>query len=359
MKITRIVSHHLSLPLPRPLRTAIHDIRRVETVFVEMTTDAGLVGTGYAFAFSALRARALAALVEDLVPVYLGRDPRAPRARFQEAWRGLNFVGHAGVAVMALAALDTACWDLAARAADLPLYRFLGGDRPRVPCYASSGLWLDRSLDELVEEARRFVAQGHRAVKMRLGRAPAEDLERVRALRNALGRDVHLLADANQGWDEPTALRMGRALEEVDLYWLEEPLPYEDLEGCARVAAALTTPVATGETEYGWLGVKRHLLARAGDILMPDLQRMGGITGYLTAAALCEAYHTPFSPHLFMEVSAHLVAALPGGLIQEHMDWWQELYDDRLAVVEGHLLLPERPGLGLEPDRRALERYRV
>jgi len=357
VKITRVVAHQVSLPLPRPLRTSIHDIRRVETVVAELRTDEGAVGAGHAFAFGAHRARALAALVDDVAPIYEGQDPRAVRALFERAWKGLNFIGHAGAAVMALAAVDTACWDLAAQAAGAPLFRLLGGDRREVPAYASSGLWLDRSVDELVEEARGFLDQGHRAVKMRLGRAAAEDLERARALREAIGPDVRLMADVNQGWDEATALRMGRALEPVGLFWLEEPLPYQDLEGCARVAAALTTPIASGETDYGSHGMRRHLELRVADVLMPDLQRMGGVTGLLKAAALCEAFHTPFSPHLFMEASAHVVAAMPGGLVQEHMDWWQALYTEPLPVVDGHVVLPERPGLGLTLDRKALERY--
>jgi len=210
-----------------------------------------------------------------------------------------------------------------------------------------------------LDEARAFVAAGHRAMKMRLGRTAAEDVVRARALREALGPEIRLLADVNQGWDEATAIRTGRALEEVDLFWLEEPLPYEDLEGAARVAAALDTPIASGETEYGWLGMKRYLDARAADILMPDLQRMGGITGYLKAVELCEAYQTPVSSHLFVEASGHVMAAAPHGVILEHMDWWQELFDDRLSVVDGHVVLPDRPGLGVGLDRKALERFRA
>ncbi len=357
MKITRIQARTLRLPLPRPLKTALHDIRAVDTVLVRMETDAGAVGHGYAFAFGPQRAAALRALVEDLQPLWHGEDPAAARSTFERAWRAINFLGHAGVAVMAVAALDTACWDLAAQRAGLPLFRLLGGTRRRVPTYASSGLWLDAPVDELIAEAQRFVASGHRAVKMRLGRTPAEDLDRVRRVREALGPAVRLLADVNQGWDELTALRMGRALEAYDLYWLEEPLPYEDLDGYARVCAALATPIATGETEYGWLGMKRHLDRRAADILMPDLQRMGGISGFLKAAALCEAFHVPLASHLFMEASVHVLAASPATLMLEHMDWWEGLFVEPLSVVDGEVALPEAPGLGLAVDQRAVERF--
>jgi L-alanine-DL-glutamate epimerase-like enolase superfamily enzyme len=359
MKIGRTIVHPLRLPLPRPLKTSIHDIRAVDTVLVELQGPDGAVGAGYCFAFGDRRARALQALVEDLAPIYEGQDATATRALFDRAWKSINFLGHAGLAVMALAALDTACWDLAAQAAGLPLWRFLGADRDRVPAYASSGLWLDRSVDELVAEAQAFVAAGHRAMKMRLGRSHDEDLGRARALRAALGPGVRLLADVNQGWDETTAIRTGRALEEIGLYWLEEPLPYEDLEGAARVAAALDTPIASGESEYGWLGMKRYLDARACDILMPDLQRMGGITGYLKAVDLCEAYQAPVSSHLFVEASGPVLATAPHAVLLEHMDWWQELFDDRLPIVEGAVVLPTRPGIGLGLDRAALARFRA
>jgi L-alanine-DL-glutamate epimerase-like enolase superfamily enzyme len=358
-KIAAVEIRPLSIPLSRPLRTSSHHIASVDTVLVELRGASGAIGVGYCFAFGAARARALQALVEDLAPLYEGQSPAGARGLFEQAWRSINFLGHAGVAVMALSALDTACWDLAAQEAGLSLARYLGGTRERIPTYASSGLWLDYSIDELVAEARRFLDQGHRAMKMRLGRAPREDVERVRRLREAVGPDVKLLADVNQGWDEVTALRVGRELEPFGLYWLEEPLLYEDLEGCARVAAALATPIATGESDYGPLAVKRHIDARAADILMPDLQRMGGVTGFQKAATLCEAGHVPLSSHLFMETSIHCLATAPNALILEHMGWWEPLFEDALVVRDGEALVPDRPGIGAGVRREALTRFRV
>ena len=359
MKIIDIVVHRLSVPLPRPVRTARHNHAHADTVVVEMRGDTGLVGSGYCFAFGARKAAALAALVEDFADLYRGQ-PAAPQARFAEAWRGMHFIGHTGLALMALSALDTACWDLASRAANQPLFRHLGGDKTRVPTYASSGLWIDESLEDLLREAEDFRAQGHRAMKMRVGRTdPEEDVERVRILRDALGGDAALLADVNQGWDEPTAIRIGRRLEAHGLYWLEEPLPYEDLEGCARVAAALDMRIATGETDYGSLAMKRHLEARAADVLMPDLQRMGGPSEFMRAAALCQAWHQPVSSHLFTEASAHLLAAAPNALILEHMEWWQDLFTEPLRIDGGCVVLSEKPGIGVELSQSALKRFRV
>jgi L-alanine-DL-glutamate epimerase-like enolase superfamily enzyme len=359
LKVTDVVIHRLSVPLPRPVRTARHDHAHADTVAVEMRTDAGLVGAGYCFAFGARRARALAELVEDLAELYVGHAP-APPARHAAAWRALNFIGHAGPPLMALAALDTACWDLAARAAGLPLFRYLGGDRTCVPTYASSGLWIDYSVDALLKEAEAFRAAGYRAMKLRVGRAnPEEDVERVRILRDALGGDAALLADANQGWDEATALRVGRRLQDYDLYWLEEPVSYDDLAGCARIAAALDMRIATGETDYGSAAMKRHLEARAADVLMPDLQRMGGPTEFLRAATLCHAWQQPVSSHLFTETSAHLLAAAPNALILEHMAWWEPLFTAPTTIEAGCVVLSEQPGIGVELSQAALNRYKV
>jgi L-alanine-DL-glutamate epimerase-like enolase superfamily enzyme len=272
----------------------------------------------------------------------------------------MHFLGHTGLAVMALSAVDTACWDLAARGASQPLFRYLGGDTTRVPTYASSGLWIDYSVDDLLREAEAFRAQGHRAMKMRVGRPDhEEDVERVRILRDALGDDVALLADVNQGWDEPTAIRIGRRLEALGLYWLEEPLPYEDLEGCGRVAAALDMRIATGESDYGSLAMKRHLEARAADVLMPDLQRMGGPTEFMRAVTLCQAWHQPVSSHLFTETSAHLLAAAPNALILEHMAWWQDLFTEPLTIDGGCVVLGEKPGIGVELSPSALKRFKA
>lgn len=360
MEITRIEVERLSVPLRRPIRTAVHNFTHAHTVLVQMHTSSGETGTGWCFAFEAGKAAALAALAEDMTRLYVGRDARAVRARFDDVWKDLNFLGHAGAALIAASALDTACWDLAARAADLPLFRYLGGERTRVETYASSGLWLDRGLDELISEARGFVADGHRAMKMRVGHADfTADVERVREVRTALGPDIALLVDANQGWSESVAIRAGRAFEELGVYWLEEPLFYDDLEGCARVAAALDMRVATGETSYGSAAMKRHLDLRVADVLMPDLQRMGGITEYLKTCALCAAYHQPVSSHLFTEASVHVLAAQANALMLEHMEWWEELFEDPLTLEDGAVTLPEGPGLGLRLSGRALEKFRA
>ncbi|MDH3737695.1 MAG: mandelate racemase/muconate lactonizing enzyme family protein, partial [Alphaproteobacteria bacterium] len=214
MKISAIEITPLAVPLRRPICTSAHDFTHAHTVFVRLRTDAGLTGIGWCFAFEASKAAALVALVEDLSSIFQNCDPRAVKANFDRAWRDLNFFGHAGPAMMALSALDTACWDLAAQAAELPLFRYLGGDRTRVTTYASSGLWLNYAVDDLIAEAEMFRAQGHRAMKMRIGRPDfLTDIERVQLVREAIGPDVELLVDVNQAWSEAVAIRAGRLLE--------------------------------------------------------------------------------------------------------------------------------------------------
>lgn len=356
MKITGTDITRLAVPMRRPIKTSAHDFTHAYTVLVEMRTDAGLTGIGWCFAFEARKAAALALLTEDLAALYVGRDPRAVRDNHAVAWKDMNFLGHAGAAMIALAGLDTACWVLAALAAEVPLYRHLGGAQTRVETYASSALWLDRPIDALAAEAQALVADGHRAMKVRVGQADyMQDVERVRQVRAAVGPEITLMVDANQAWPESVAIRAGREFEALDVFWLEEPVFYTNLEGCARIAAALDMRVATGETSYGSAAMKRHLDARAADVLMPDLQRMGGITDYLNASALCAAYEQPVSSHLFTEASAHVLAAQPHALMLEHMEWWEELFTDPLVVDNGAVVLPDGPGLGLTlaPDARA------
>jgi len=242
-------------------------------------------------------------------------------------------------------------WDIAGKAAGMPLYRLLGGARDRMPAYHSGGLWLDRDIDALAREAQDMVAQGFKAVKMRLGMpAPGQDIERVRAVRAAIGPDVRLMADANQGLNEAQAIRLGRALEEYDLAWLEEPLPAWDLEGVARVAAALDTPIASGETEYTRYGFRQMLALRSADVLMPDLQRSGGVSEFMRIGHLAESHDVPVSSHLFPETSIQVLGALSNAIYLEYMPWFSSLYRERLEFDGGDALVPERPGWGFTLD---------
>jgi L-alanine-DL-glutamate epimerase-like enolase superfamily enzyme len=258
-----------------------------------------------------------------------------------------------------LSALDIACWDIKGKALDLPLYRLLGGIRRAVPAYAG-GLFLSDSVDAIVEEAKRYRMAGFNAVKMRAGAKRAgEDLERVAAVRAAIGPDVALMVDVVQGWTPEQALRTGHALEAYDLTWIEDPVAFDDLAGLAKVAAALDVPIAAGENDYSKLGFKRLIDAGAADMPMADLQRVGGITEWMKVAALAEASGLPMLPHVFHEISVHLVAAAPNATFVEWVPWWDVLFEQKLTIENGLAVPPERPGLGIAFDDNAIDRYLI
>ena len=363
MKITGLRTTLVDVPLERPIVSRIRTSATMALVLVDLETDAGLVGRTYLVTFGLDWGRAVIELCRGLEAHIVGRDPRATAPLHRTMWQVSSMAGRRGLAVFALSAIDTAAWDVAAQALGVPLWRLLGGDPAPLDTYASGGLWLTDDLGALAREAAGYVAQGFRAVKMRLGRArAADDLAAARAVREAIGPDVRLMADANQGWDIVHALSMGRRLEEagIDLTWYEEPIPHDDVAGQARLCAELRTPLATGENAYTHFGFRELIEARAVDVMMPDLERIGGVTGWMRTAALADAFRLPLASHLFPEQSGHLLAASPTAYYLEHMPWAQPLLrEPALVLVDGRLRLPERPGIGLEWDEAAVRRWAV
>lgn len=351
MKIERLETRALSLPLERPIESALGAIRGCGVVLVHAYTDAGIVGENLVFTLNDRRTGVLRQMVDELADLVVGRDAGHIAGFWARAWKDINFFGHKGVPVMGISAIDGALWDIAGKAANMPLYRLLGGARDRIPAYHSGGLWLDRDIDALAREAQDMVAQGFRAVKMRLGMPdPRQDAARVRAVRAAIGPGIRLMADANQGLNEAQAIRLGRMLEEYDLTWFEEPLPAWDLEGVARVAAALDTPIASGETEYTRYGFRAMLTLRSADVLMPDLQRVGGVSEFMRVGHMAESHDVPVSSHLFPETSIQVLGALANAIYLEYMPWFSSLYRERLEFIDGDAIVPERPGWGFTFD---------
>jgi L-alanine-DL-glutamate epimerase-like enolase superfamily enzyme len=358
MKITGMRTQIVHLPIEPPILSAIFAIRSADCVLVYLETDQGLVGEGMVFSINNRRLDVIHAMVRSLEPLVIGLDPTMSGSVNARVNAELNFVGYEGVSIVGLSAIDTALWDLRGKAAGLNVSRLIGACRTAVPAYASGGLWLSSSIDELQREARAFVDRGFRAVKTRVGNTdPRGMVARVRAVREAIGPNIALMVDANQQMTVPQAIRIGRMMEELDLTWFEEPVLYTDHEGEAAIAAALDTPIASGETVYTHRGVLAMLRAKSADILMPDLQRMGGPTEFLKAAALCEAYNVPFSSHIFSEMSLPLMAAIPGAQYLEHMPWFETLYGQRIELdSEGRAIVPEAPGWGFSFDPEAVRR---
>jgi len=340
---TRVVE----VQLPKPVGTAIHQMRSVGCVLVELRTTDGVVGTSFIFALNGDRVSSLDEMVKGLAPLIEGRGVDAIEGAWHDMWSAVNAMGHKGVTVSAMSALDVAMWDAWGITLGQPLHRLWGSCRDRVDTYATSGLWLSYSIDELVAEAAEFVEQGFNAMKIRLGsERAADDVERVRAVRAAIGDDVALLSDVNQGLTPKAAIRLGRALEEFNLTWFEEPVAAYDLAGHAQVRAALDVPIASGETEYTRHGMQSMLVAGAADVLMPDLQRIGGFSEFRKASALAAGWNTPVSSHFFTEHSLCLAGSLHNCISVEHCDWFAPLFNESMTLVDGQLEVPDRPGHG-------------
>jgi L-alanine-DL-glutamate epimerase-like enolase superfamily enzyme len=347
MKVTRVETRCVTVKLDKPIGSALGQLHSFGCILVFVHCDSGIVGENLIFTLNARRTRVLQSMVEEMADLVIGRDAGHIAGFWARAWRDINFLGHKGVPVVGISALDGALWDALGKMSNLPIYRILGGAQDRVPVYHSGGLWLSSSDKELVAEAERFAAAGFRAMKMRLGSPePATDVARVRAVRTAIGPKIKLMADANQGLTESQAIRLGRALEEFDLTWFEEPLPAWDLDGLARVAAALDTPIASGETEYTRYGFRRILELRSADILMPDLQRVGGVSEFIRVGHMAESYDIPVSSHLFPETSLQVLGALANTIYLEYMPWFSKLYNETIKFAEGQAIVPERPGWG-------------
>ena len=351
MKVVRVETRPVVLPLPKVIGSALGQIGDFGCICVFVHCDNGVVGENLIFTLNDRRTKVLRAMVEEMADLIVGRDAGLIADFQARAWRDINFFGHKGVPVMGIAALDGALWDAYGKSLGQPLFRILGGARITVPVYNSSGLWLSYSQAELVEEAERFVAEGFLAMKMRIGSGDADaDIARVRLVRNTIGPKIKLMVDANQGLSESEAIRLGRRLEAFDLTWFEEPLPAWDLEGIARVAAALDTPIASGETEYTRYGFRQMLTLRSADILMPDLQRVGGVSEFMRVGHMAAAYDVPVSSHLFPETSLSVLGAISNVNFLEYMPWLSPLYAEQIEFRNGSAVIPERPGWGFTFD---------
>lgn len=328
-------------------------------VTVEIRTDCGLIGIGYAGFVVQELLKPLKATLDALAEWAIGEDPLAVEAVSTKLLSQGGFGAPAGLVTSAAAAIDVALWDIKGKAAGLPLYRVLGGGSDRVPAYASGYLWRDYDAERLASTGEDLLSQGFRAMKFRMGAEadPRGEIRRMRTLRDAVGKRVKLMVDINQGWDVNQTMRVGRAMDECKLFWLEDPIHHQDYEGMARLSQTLDTPIATGEYHYGIAPFRHMLDQRCVDIVMVDLLRAGGITHWMKIAHLAEAFNKPVVSHLAPEVLAHCVAAVPNGLIVEHMPWALPLFQETFSIDDGQIVLPDRPGLGLEFDHKAIERF--
>jgi L-alanine-DL-glutamate epimerase-like enolase superfamily enzyme len=321
-------------------------LTEIAFLFAEIRSECGYEGVGYSYAKRA-GGPGQYAHAREIAPELIGEDPSDIRRIWNKlAWAGAS-AGRSGLAVQAIAAVDIALWDLKAKRAGLPLAKLLGAHRDSVACYNTSGGFLSESVEQVAENARAAVARGIGGIKMKVGQPDTRtDLARVERVRGELGDGFPLMVDANQQWDRGTAARMGRDLEQYRLTWIEEPLDAYDAEGHAGLARDLVTPVATGEMLTSVAEHRELIRQRSADFLQPDAPRVGGITPFLKIAALGEDAGLRLAPHFAMEVHLHLAAACELDPWVEHFDWLQPLFNERLEIRGGRMLVPGRPGLG-------------
>jgi L-alanine-DL-glutamate epimerase-like enolase superfamily enzyme len=365
MRITQLDSQLLRLPLARSIRPAPEGdpAGRLDHVFllvVYLDTDAGHRGLGFAYALAG-GGRALKVIADDdLAPLVLGEDP-LDHERLAAKFAGrLQSIGRSGLAAHAYSAVDLALWDLKGKVAGVPLYKLLGGSRDAAPAYVADTGWLWMTPEEIIAASRPFVEQRMMGLKVKVGSSdPEADAERVTAIREAFGEDIWLAVDANQRYDYATALAMGHFFEEeMGIDWFEEPIPCDDVEGHARLTTRLEVPIAVGETLFTRDEFRRYLERGAADIYQPDVTRVGGLTPWLKVAALAELHHRPLAPHVLPEVGVHLACGLPNVQAVEYMPWLFPAFIEPPAIVQGKVVPPRRPGLGLEVRQDAVEKYR-
>jgi mandelate racemase len=348
----------VEVPLRRPLGTSAQTLRQVPLLLVDLETEEGVVGRSYLFCYFPKAVPAIQAVLAEVAAVLKG-DKVAPLELEAKLRRRFTLIGVQGIVRMAVAALDTAAWDAFARSLGIPLATLLGGTPKPIPAYNSCGLGI-MAPEAAADEAEILLERGFRAVKLRLGRPTLEaDLAATRAVRRRLPDDVKLMVDFNQGLTAVEALRRGRALDEEGIYWIEEPIRHDDYENCAKLAAEIATPVQIGENFNGIAEMEKAIRAGASDYVMPDLERIGGVTGWLRAAGLAAGAAVEISSHLFPEVSAHLLAATPTAHFLEYMDWAEPLLAAPIAIENGHAVIPARPGNGMDWNPDAVARYRI
>src|SRR6267142_1049328 len=357
MKITAVDSCVLTVPTPQPIAL---QYPQHKLVVAQISTDEGVSGLGYSLAFGGGGAEAIQVYLDTrLKPVLVGEDPLFVERLWERMFRADMGIKKQGVAAYALSALDIGLWDIAGKAAGLPLYKLWGAVTDRIPAYGSGG-WSKYSERELIAEAEKYAALGCKYYKMKIHHTdPGENAKRVQAVRRALVEGVRMMVDVNQRLDVLANIRQAQALEEFDLVWYEEPVLADDIAACAEVARSIRIPVATGENNYTRFEFRELVERGAARYLMPDVCRANGFTETLRIGALAAAHQVALSPHVVHELSVHVAAALPNAFLVEFIDWTPgDLFAGLPKCVDGAFRISDRPGHGVALASGAEKRYR-
>ena len=348
----------VEVPLRFVLGTSAAAVRAAPLLLVDVETEEGITGRTYLFCYVRAAAPAIVSLLSAVEAAVKGQRV-VPAERWAQLAKQFRLIGVQGVVRMAMSAFDTACWDALAIAANVPLVEYLGGARRPIPAYNSCGLGLMPTA-ALADEAEQLLEGGFGAVKLRLGYPTLEeDIAALHAVRARVPAAIRIMVDFNQALSVDEALKRGRALDGEGVYWIEEPIRHDDYRGAATLARELVTPIQIGENFSEPHSMAEAMEMQACDYAMPDLERIGGVTGGRGAAALAAARTVPMSSHLFPEVSAHLLAVTPTAHWLEYVDWAGAIVEEPLAIVAGHAVIPARPGNGLAWNKEAVGRYRM
>jgi mandelate racemase len=358
LTIRAIRSIGVEVPMTYALGTSRGTITKAPLLLIDLETEEGVTGRSYLWCYFPAAMPAIAKILEEVARVVEG-ERLAPADLWGKLAERFALIGVQGIVRMAMAGFDVAAWDALAIAAGWPLAMLIGSSPKRIPAYNSCGLGL-MAPGEVADEAEKLLARGFRAVKLRLGYPTlAEDLAALRAVKKRVGSEIAVMVDYNQALSLAQALERGRALDQEGIYWLEEPIRHDDYAGNATLVRELETPIQIGENFSESSAMAVALAAGAADYVMPDLERIGGVTGWLRAAALAATHRIAMSSHLFPEVSAHLLAATPTAHFLEYMDWADRILAQPLEIMDGFAVVPQRPGNGLTWDAKAVEKYRI
>ena len=358
LTVRGIRARAVEVPMKLPLGTSAGTLRSAALLLVDLETEEGVIGRSYLFCYLPAAAPAIVTMLGEIERTVKG-DKIVPAELWAKLACRFKLIGVQGIVRMAMSGFDCACWDALAVAADKPLVTLLGGQPRRIRAYNSNGLGL-MAPEAAADEAEKLLEGGFHAVKLRLGHpSPAADLAAVRAVRKRLPDSVELMVDYNQALTFVQALERGRALDSEGVAWIEEPIRHDDFRNCAELAATLATPIQIGENFSLPEQMHEAILAKACDLVMPDLERIGGVSGWQRATVLAASGKKPMSSHLFPETSAHLLAVTPTCHYLEYVDWASAILAEPLRIVGGEAVIPDRPGTGVAWDEKAVERYRI
>ena len=359
LTLQRLRARPLLLTLDRPIVARIATITEWPLILIDLYTEEGVIGRSYLEPYTPKTMKYLVPALHDLGDFLKGQQV-APIDLYNAARKSLHFIGYEGMSAIAVSGLDMAAWDAVAKAANQPLCEMLGGSVGSVRAYNSNGLWLQEPT-VVGEEARVLLDEGgFTGLKLRLGRERVDDdLDTIAAVRESVGDDIHLMVDFNQGLSLAEALERCGLIDDLGLTWIEEPIVYDDLDNYQKLSADLKTPIQIGENFYGPLALHRAIQMQACDYVMPDFMRIGGVTGWLRAAAIAGAAGVPMSTHLYPEVAAHVMRVTETAHWLEWQSWADPILKQPYEIVGGLLRIPNVPGVGLEWDEDAVASHAV